>query len=454
MTQSLPSVSSAPIAPLLALFGTAVCILLFDLWRAPKRLAAWVSLTSLSVAAVLSLIGVVTEQTGSVQGTLRLDGTGAAFAVLFCVIGGVAILLELGLEPQARWRDCGSYALVLFATTGALVVSGSVHMVALQVGLAMTTLATAALIGRKAAWPYLMIHGVGLSCLALGTALLYGATGTLSIDALARVLMRMVRGSPPWPLAALGTALTTSGLTITAGVLPFQAWRRIVSRASQPPGGFLALLLTPAAAITSIQALRSAAVPAEVTAILGGLSAALGVLGGLGARRLRDLLASLAVAHAGLLLLAPGYQPTWFILASGGLVQACLWAVISSAPNGSLETVQGLGHQRPWIAGAATMCLLSEAGLPVLAGGIARLYLAQAAEGVWTASAVLIGALLSALTAGRWIAAIWLPAHRDLAWERPSPETTVVSLAAAGGALGLGLFAESIIAWLSQWMGG
>jgi NADH-quinone oxidoreductase subunit N len=460
--------SGAILVPLLTLVGTAVGVLLCDLWGTTQRLSAWVSLTSLIVAPVLMLIVVVSGQGGTAQGMLIGDGIAALWALLFCAAGGIAILIEVGHMQDAPSLGGGTYALVLFAVSSALIVAQSAHMLPLAIGLATLHVSLAALSGLRTAWQYLVVHSLGLACFLFGLALLYGATGSLQVDMVAEVLNRQASASPTNPLAMLGLGLVVGGLLLPLGIVPFHTWLPGLWQRSSLPGGCLMSHLLPGAALAAL--LRLGGVWSGrltvLLAILGTLSVGLGYVYALRAGSIRGALAGIVIARSGtwllslLVLRSANWAILFYLLLSSSLNLFCLWAMVACAsPEGKWTPVDitGLGSRHPGLALVATLCLLNIVGVPPLAGAVGQLYLyhvAIAAGYGWTIGLVVAGSLLAWLLAGRWMMAMWMHPAPDREPIRVAPEILLIAFGAAAGIVWAGLYARTALNWFASLVGG
>jgi NADH-quinone oxidoreductase subunit N len=461
----------AILVPLLTLVGTAVGVLLCDLWGTTQRLSAWVSLTSLIVAPVLMLIVVVSGQGGTAQGMLIGDGMAALWALLFCAAGGIAILIGLGRMQDAPSLGSGTYALVLFAVSSALIVAQSAHMLSLAIGLATLHVSLAALSGLRTAWRYLVVHGLGLACFLFGLALLYGATGSMQVDMVAEVLNRQTSASSTNPLAMLSLGLVAGGLLLPLGIVPFHTWLPGLCQRSSLPGGCLMSHLLPGAALAALLRLgcHAASVTYNLTvllAILGTLSVGLGYVYALRAGLIREALAGIVIARSGtwllslLVLRSANWAILFYLLLSSSLNLFCLWAVVACAsPEGKWAPVDitGLGSRHPGLALVATLCLLNVVGVPPLAGAVGQLYLVHVAIAAgygWMVGLTIAGSLLAWLLAGRWMMAMWMHPTPGREPIRVAPEILLVALGAAAGIVWAGLYARTILNWFASLVGG
>ena len=465
-TGSLP-LSVAPLIPLLALVGTALSILVAELWQAPWRFSAWLALTGLAVTAALTLIVVLSGQSSVIQGVLAIDGTAALFTLLFCAAGAVVVLLELG---SVRTERGARYALVLFAISGATIVAQSTHLLTLALGLTVAAVASSALIGSAAAWQHHVQQIVSLACVLFGAVLLYGAAGSLRLDILVDRLGPPAAEGQTNPLATLGLGLTLGGLSLPLGIVPLTTWASgTLGRMRARDGCFVSLLLAQVAvaALVHLAGTWSPAAGALI-ATLGAASVLYGYTNALRRRRVHDALAGIVIAQSGALLLhialtpVEGWTRLFYALGNAGLNLACLWAAAVNARTSGdgplqLDDLAGLGRRRPWLAGALTLCLLNLAGVPPLAGAVSRLWLLRAAWAAgqkWAAALAIAGSLAAWLLAGRWTLTLWMSPRKERGWAPTTPEVIVVGVTAAVGMLLAGVYAGPVWRWIAAVIAG
>ena len=459
MTSTLSSANVATLIPLLTLIGTAACILLFDLRGIPWRFSAWVALASLVIVAALTLIVAISGQGDAVQGMLSGDRAAIPFALFLHGVGSATVLFGIGCADETGQQG-GTYALLLLTVAGGMIVAQSIHMLPLAIGLAILLTAACPLLGPRAAWRALIAHGIGLAILLLGIALLYGAAGSLRLDSILEHLRRQAVNDAPNSLTVLGIGLFVAGLTPVLAAAPFHTWLPTAYRKAQPIGGFVTSLALPGTALAALAPLVTAYPPRVSTllAVLGSLSILSGTGLALRSQQIRNALAGITIAQTGSLLLALSGTPALgrpallYIMISNTLGLAGLWAMAHNVRRADhspilLQDLTGLGHRRPWLAGAATICLLNLAGAPPLAGGVAHLYLLRAVrtEHSWALIPTLLGTLFTWLLTWRWLSATWMHPLGARRWLPTTPEIALIALGSAAGTLAAGLYADGIL---------
>jgi NADH-quinone oxidoreductase subunit N len=166
-------------------------------------------------------------------------------------------------------------------------------------------------------------------------------------------------------------------------------------------------------------------------AVLAAITIIVGNVGALGQSSLKRMLAYSSVAQAGYMLAGVvvatklGVQATVFYLAVYLMMNMASFAVIIARERettfgDSIQSVTGLGRERPWLAWPMTLSMLGLAGIPATAGFIGKFYLIDAAvsgEYTWLGVVIVIGSMISLGYYLPVIAAMWMR-------EAPASETS------------------------------
>jgi NADH-quinone oxidoreductase subunit N len=184
--------------------------------------------------------------------------------------------------------------------------------------------------------------------------------------------------------------------------------------APTPVTGFMATAVKAAAFAALARVLIEAfADTAAWQGIVIGLSVVTMVVGNLIAlaqRSLKRMLAYSSVAHAGYLLVAvavgnaQGTAAVLFYLAAYGLTTVAAFALLAAKGRAGESEVQiddlaGLSVDRPWLAFALAVCMLSLLGFPGTAGFIGKWYIlvaVTAAGKAWLAAVLVLTSVVSA----------------------------------------------------------
>jgi NADH-quinone oxidoreductase subunit N len=382
--------------------------------------AAWVSLATIAAAA-WSVLRVRDVRRVLFDGMFVHDGFTVFFTLLFCAIAAVAVLLSWDYVKRTRIHHAEYYALILAATLGMIVMAASNDLITIFLGLELMSLALYVLVGfrrgrlesNEAALKYFLLGAFASGFLLYGIALLYGATGSTGLGAMAATLSGSTLKQSP--LFVAGAVLLLVGFGFKVAAVPFHMW-------------------TPDAyegAPTSVTAFMSAGAKAAGFAAL--LRVALKVLGGsdtdwtpllawvavltmtvgnvtaLMQKNVKRMLAYSSIAHAGYVLVAvvaggtDGASAALFYLAVYSFMNLGAFGILTLLGREQEERVQlsdlaGLGSRQPFLALAMTVFMISLGGIPPTAGFMAKVYVFGVALKAGQVPLVVVGVLNSVIS--------------------------------------------------------
>ena len=205
------------------------------------------------------------------------------------------------------------------------------------------------------------------------------------------------------------------GFGFKVAAVPFHMWAPDVYDGSPTPvAGYMATAVK-AAAFAALFRVVGEALPAvgawrEIVAGLAITTMVAGNLIALAQRSLKRMLAYSSVAHAGYLLVAvatgvaAGSAAFVFYLVAYSLTTLAAFALLAAKGRGGesdvkIDDLAGLAAQRPWLAFALTVCMLSLLGFPGTAGFIGKWYILVAAMSTgqgWLAALLVLTSVVSA----------------------------------------------------------
>ena len=176
-----------------------------------------------------------------------------AFSLVFKLLFGLTAMFVFAMADTWLKRvDKGHgefYLLSLFATLGMFFIASGEDFASLFVSLELITVSFYCLTAFKrndersieAALKYVVLGAIASAFLVLGIAFIYGATGSLRLDALAEagVAGEIAHGGA---LIQFGVLLTLVGLGFKIAAVPFQVWTPdVYEGASSPVTAFLSM---------------------------------------------------------------------------------------------------------------------------------------------------------------------------------------------------------------------
>jgi NADH-quinone oxidoreductase subunit N len=385
------------------------------------------------------------------------------FSVVFSEIIVIATLatLALGLGIGRDDQVAGSTALVLWSASGAMLMTGASNLMTIFLGLELLSLGLYCLCAmsprataRESALKYLILSSMASGLLLYGMALLFGASGSVQLGAIA--------AAHPTFLLMLGAGLFLIGIAFKLSLVPFHVWTPDVYEGAPLAVTAFMSVVTKAGALAVLCRFAYASLPAgEVNAILvpvwtiAALSMLIGNLAALAQTDMKRLLAYSGIAQVGYIVVAfagqtaLGVRYAIFYLAAYTFMNLGAFAVVALLSRDADAVVgvarfAGLAYRRPWLAAAMTFFLLGLAGLPPTAGFTGKILILATSVNAgyaWLGGVLILGTAISIYVYFKIVRAMFVrvdDAHvRD---ERPAnlfPWVTVAICAVAVFVLGL-----------------
>ncbi len=419
-----------PVLPAAIVAVTGLAVLLLQAFGAQGGRPPFARLSVAGLLAALASVGLLAIGDGRgalMAGALSADGYALFFQALLLGAAIGAVLLSPSYLRSNGFERGEYYALLLFSVVGMLGLASTIELVSMFVALEIMSIALYALAGmqrgraesQEAALKYFVTGAFSSAFFLYGIALLYGVTGSTTLDALARELALATPEARR--LALLGAALLLVGFGFKVASVPFHMWAPDVYEGAPTPVTALMAAGVKAAGFAALLRVFGAALPAlaaqwrPLVAVLALVTMVVGNLAALAQPRLKRMLAYSSVAHAGYLLTAlvaaPGLTGTavfgeavLFYLVAYAAVNLGAFGVIAALSRDGQEPLtssdlDGLAERRPALAAALAVFLVSLTGIPVTAGFVGKLYLFNAAVAAgWTWLAV-AGVAMSVVSA-------------------------------------------------------
>ena len=419
--------------PELVLTGWALVLLGVVAWRhrtaGDLRLAGGLALAALATTA--ATVWWLWWRSATVTGfapMIAVDDFRFISDALFLGAGAITVMLSMRYLEREALLVPEYYVLLLFAVLGMMLMGGGSDLMVVFLGLELMSVAVYVLAGinrkspraAEAALKYFLLGAFASAFLLYGIALVYGATGTtnLALIGVQVTSLQIEHG----PMLLVGVALLLVGFGFKVAAVPFHMWAPdVYDGAPTPVTGFMATAVKAAAFAALFRVLGQAfATAAGWPEIVKGLAVAT-MLGGnlvaLAQRSLKRMLAYSSIAHAGYVLVAvaagnaAGSAAFLFYLVAYTLTTLAAFALLAVKGRGGesdvlIDDLSGLATQRPWLAFALAVCMLSLLGFPGTAGFMGKWYIlvAAAQSAQWWLAALLV--LTSVVSAGYYLPVI------------------------------------------------
>ena len=474
MLVKIPELAFGMIIPELIVTASAVIALLLGAFGRRAifgTLAGGVALLG-SGLALLFTVSLWNASTGIFNNLYTIDNFGTFFKGLALIVAILVTLLSLRYAEREEILKGEYYALLLFGVLGMMIMVSSTHFVTIFIGLEVMSIAIYVLCGllsgnprsAEASLKYFLLGAFATAFLLYGMALIYATTGLLDVREIAGYL---VSGNfRLTPLFMIGLAMLVVGFGFKTASVPFHMWTPdVYEGAPTSITAFMATGIKAAAFGAFLRVFYTAFLP-----LLGAWSGMLwliavatmtvGNITALVQDDVKRMLAYSSIAHAGYILIAfvigdrfSAAGILYYILVYTFMNIGAFAVVIllgqKDAQRTGIEHYAGLAGRHPVIAAAMTVFLLSLAGIPPLAGFMAKFYVLSAAiraEYYWLA---VIGVLNSVVAVYYYLRVVMYMYFREPAGEmgRPdfSPAYTVVIAISIWALFHMGIFPRDFL---------
>src|SRR2546421_3207451 len=494
-----PDINLTLIAPELIVGIAGVLVMMVDAFA--RRNQRWLTGTLSIIGLIAGLVATIwlwiawPVQRSGFNGMIVLDELRLSFTVIFVIVALLTILISNVWIETEKLPAGEFHSLLLFATTGMMLMASAGDLVIVFLGLEILSIATYVLAGfrrtdirsNESSLKYFILGSFASAFLLYGIALIYGATatgpnspGTTNITAIAA---RLDHSLYP-PLLLAGAAMMLVGFGFKIATAPFHVWTPDVYEGAPTPvtafmaagpkaAGFAAFLRVfvfgfPIA--TTVVSTGGFAHKAWLgaLAVMAVLTMCLGNIVAIVQNNVKRMLAYSSIAHAGYALVgfvAAGAAATVedrsaalsavaFYLLTYAVMNMGAFAVVTLiARRGdqqtSVDDYNGIGFASPVLAFSLSLFLLSLLGMPLTAGFMGKIVVFSAALKQGYTWLVVIAVLNTAISAYYYLRLIVVMFFRERTgtWELPRiPASVAIALVMTiVGVFYLGLFPGRVI---------
>lgn len=393
------------IFPILFLVITGILLMLLDAFKV-RSILPIISAIGFGGAIILSIpmnenqevmqvafryMGIMDHSLLGLGGMIATDGLASIVTIFLCA-SGLFTLFFLGEFMKRQEKPIHDvYALLVFCVVGMVLLANARDLIITFIGLEtmsiclyiMAALFKKDLKSNEAGLKYFLLGAFSTGFFLYGIALLYGGAGSTNYA------MMDISNLQDSGLMYPGLALILVGFLFKVSAFPFHAWTPdVYSGTPTPLAGFMATGSKAAAfvafGILLNEVLDNVAGAEKVysaVAVLAILTMIYGNIVAVQQKNLKRLLAYSSIAHSGYVLLA---------LSAGdaGLVAAIYYMFIYTLMNigafglvgmselrhedVNIDSWKGMGMKNPWYGAALAIFLFSLAGIPPLAGFMAK----------------------------------------------------------------------------------
>lgn len=354
--------------------------IVFDRPRGHLPVALVAVIAATLAASALAIFGYAAAP---FPGQLSVDSSAFAAKAIVLVLAIPALLLARDEFPDGPF-----YVLLLSSLYGACLILSADSFLTLFLGLELMSIPVYVLVllamkrveATEAALKYLILGGTATAMLLMGVSLLFGFTGSLSLDAFGRLLDT---GSP---MAQTAVVLILLAFFLKAAIVPFHTWAPdAYEAAAVPVTGFMSTVIKAGVLLAAVRLFGFNSLSGrlvELLAILSLVSIVWGNLAAIKQTSFRRMIAYSSIAHAGYLFYAflgdgeGRFQAVAFYALVYGLMNMLAFAALPTAADDAerdrLENLKGLFQRAPFAAVMIAIAMFSLAGIPPLPGFVAK----------------------------------------------------------------------------------
>jgi NADH-quinone oxidoreductase subunit N len=408
---TIDKLSWITVYPELVLLVMGCLIAMIDLFvTSPRRTLTYVlTLATLAVVAAMQAAYASGDTTMYGFGNMVVSDPMGNWLKCFATVA-MMVCLVYG-RPYAADRDMlrggELFTLAIFSLLGIFVMISGSNFLVIYLGLELLTLSSYALVALRrdhtqsteAAMKYFVLGAMASGFLLYGLSMLYGATGSLDIATVFKVVSS---GQVKHQVLVFGLVFIVAGLGFKLGAAPFHMWIPDVYQGA-PTAITIMIGSAPelAAFAIAVRLLVEGLLPLaidwqQMLAVMAIASLMIGNLAAIAQTNLKRMLAYSTIAQMGFVMLgllsgvvngntlsaANAYSSAMFYIVTYVLTTLATFGIILLLAREGFESEEiadlaGLNQRSPLYAGVMAVCLFSLAGVPPLVGFYAKLAVLQ-----------------------------------------------------------------------------
>ena len=407
------------ILPEILLIVLAGVILAFDaIWKPEvKRNLGWLTAGGLLLVIVVTLLVAHPQAEGRLVfgGMIRHDWLSFAFNILFMFAAAITALFAMDMKGVGQKGEF--YLLMLISTMGMSLMASAADIIMLYLAIETTSIPMYILAGfmthddksTESGFKYLLFGAAASTVMLYGFSLLYGFSGQTNIYQIALGFYDL-----QFPkIAVLGSLLLILvGFSFKISAFPFHFWAPdVYEGAPTPIAGFLSTASKAAGFVVVLRVLVAIFTPSatpdwiNMLAIVSVLTMTVGNVLAIVQKNIKRLLAFSSIAHAGYILIGVvalsqlGLTSVVFYLVAYIITNLAAFGIVVTfsqvVGSDEISAYSGLSRRKPWLALAMMVAFLSLAGMPPLAGFVAKVFVFAAAVKVGLVWLAFVGVLNS-----------------------------------------------------------
>jgi len=419
-------------APEMTLLGLICVVLVADLFIDDEHriVTFWFSIISLVITAA------VIHATAPEARIVIFDGSYVSDQLSQVLKLGAVLFVAAAFfyaRDYLRANDLhkGEYYLLgLFGLLGMMIMISANSLLTMYLGLETLALSMYALVAidrnnvtaAESAMKYFVLGAIASGCLLYGISWVYGVTGSLQFDEIAKVLSAdpSLNNLPLW----FGLTFLIVGIAFKFGAVPFHMWLPDVYQGARSP---ITLYLATAPKLAALALILRVLVDglgglhetwSSMIMVVAVLSLLVGNIVAIAQTNIKRMLGYSTIGHVGFILLAvfcgtgDGYAAALFYTLTYVLSAAGAFGVIIVMSRRGYEAelltdFNGLNERSPWFALMMMFLMFSMAGVPPFVGFFAKLNVISAVLDQGFPELAVLMVLASVVGAYYYLKVIW-----------------------------------------------
>lgn len=374
--------------------GIVLSVLIEITTKKSEQILPWLSI-ALFVAAAFDSVFNINQNFVLFGGMIEVGSKPAIFNFIFNIGAALVVLSSIDYLKKYGTYYGEYYILVQSSVLGMMVMSGAKDILMIFMGLELMSICFYVLAGinrkklsaNEASMKYFLLGAFATGFIVYGIALIYGATGTTSIQNLVENFVTYSSNI----IFVLGFVFFLIGFSFKIAAVPFHMWVPDVYQGSATTVTSLMSTTGKAAAFSVLMIMLSAVFSGASNvfrpyfATISALSMLFGSIVAISQTNLKRMLAYSSISHAGYMAigLAAGnlfsVAGIIFYLAAYAFMNIGAFTIISivEGENDSktdLNSFAGLNAKSPILAASMALFMFALAGIPPLAGFFGKYY--------------------------------------------------------------------------------
>jgi NADH-quinone oxidoreductase subunit N len=463
-----------PVLPEIVLLAAACAILILDLFLADeqKRVSYWLTQLTLFACAAITVVTANAEPVRAMNGLVIDDMLSDLLKFFVYVALSLTLFFSrdyLALRGLFRGE---TFVLALFSLLGMMVMISAANFLTLYMGLELQALSLYALVAldrtakrsSEAAMKYFVLGALASGMLLYGMSMVYGATGSLDLDQITRVILA---GQGNRMILLFGLVFIVSAIAFKLGAVPYHMWVPDVYDGAPTAVTLMIGSAPKVAAFAFMLRLLEGGLPGlefdwqGMLMVLSLLSMILGNLIAIAQTSIKRMLAYSTIANMGYMLMGfltanlDGFSAAMFYVVVYALTTLVSFGMVMLLSRQGFEADQladfkGLNQRSPWWAFVMLIVMFSLAGIPPTVGFYAKFSVIEAAVNagfVWLAVIAVLASLVGAFYYLRIVKLMYFDDATDVAPIVARTDTRALLSATGIALLLLGIAPQRLMGW-------